>query len=130
VKVLSAGKLDARAGIGCFIGYDSESKGYRIYWPDKKKISVERNVTFNKDDVLVQNDAVIIPGDALAEGEKEKIIQLSPKADDAPEDDNVVENDTPIAENPKTINSVPFPETESSKPTDKPAELLKLTKRT
>src|SRR3979490_1128411 len=30
VKNLNAGKLDSRAEIGRFVGYDSESKGYRI----------------------------------------------------------------------------------------------------
>ena len=35
VKDLKAGKLDARAQVGRFVGYDSESKGYRIYWPHK-----------------------------------------------------------------------------------------------
>jgi hypothetical protein len=33
VKDLKAGKLESRAQVGRFIGYDSESKGYRIYWP-------------------------------------------------------------------------------------------------
>jgi hypothetical protein len=42
VKDLSAGKLDSRAQIGRFVGYDSESKGYRIYWPNKRSVSVER----------------------------------------------------------------------------------------
>lgn len=31
VKDLKAGKLDLRAQVGHFVGYDSESKGYRIY---------------------------------------------------------------------------------------------------
>ena len=35
VKDLKAGKLDAHAKVGRFIGYDSESKGYWIYWPQK-----------------------------------------------------------------------------------------------
>ena len=35
VKDLKAGKLDARAQVGRFVSYDSESKGYRIYWPNK-----------------------------------------------------------------------------------------------
>ena len=35
VKDLKAGKLDARAKVGQFVGYDLESKGYRIYWPQK-----------------------------------------------------------------------------------------------
>ena len=41
VKDLKARKLDARAKVGCFIGYDSESKGYRIYWPGKRLDSVK-----------------------------------------------------------------------------------------
>jgi hypothetical protein len=42
VKDLTAGKLNARAKKGRFIGYDSKSKGYRIYWPEKRSITVER----------------------------------------------------------------------------------------
>ena len=47
VKDLKAGKLDARVQVGHFVGYDSESKGYRIYWPGKRSITIERNVIFN-----------------------------------------------------------------------------------
>ena len=41
MKDLKAGKLDARAKVGRFVGYDSESKGYRIYWPGKRSVTVE-----------------------------------------------------------------------------------------
>ena len=41
VKDLNAGKLDARAKKGRFVRYDSESKGYRIYWPEKRSITVK-----------------------------------------------------------------------------------------
>ena len=41
VKDLKAGKLDARAKVGRFVRYDSESKGFRIYWPSKRSVSVE-----------------------------------------------------------------------------------------
>ena len=41
VKDLKAGKLDARAQVGQFVGYDSKSKGFRIYWPGKRSVSVE-----------------------------------------------------------------------------------------
>ena len=75
VKDLSTGKLNPRACVGRFVGYDSESKGYRIYWPKKKTISVEHDVVFNESDVTSDNDSVTIPGDALAEGERDKIIQ-------------------------------------------------------
>ena len=41
------GKLDARAEEGQWVGYSDESKGHRIYWPGKHRVTVERNVTFD-----------------------------------------------------------------------------------
>jgi hypothetical protein len=29
-----------------FVGVDQESKGYRMWWAGKRKVSIERNVTF------------------------------------------------------------------------------------
>lgn len=56
------------------MGYDSESKGLRIYWPDKRSVSVERNVTFNSSDIhLLPDESVLIPDDVLDEGKKDKI---------------------------------------------------------
>ena len=75
VKDLKAGKLDARAKMGRFVGYNSESKGYRIYWPGKRSITIERNVVFNQDDVQNSDETTIIPGDVQSEGEKDKVIQ-------------------------------------------------------
>ena len=72
VKDLKAGKLDACAQLGQFVGYDSESKAYCIYWLTKRTISIERNVVFNDGDVTTDATAVI-PGE-MSEGEKEKII--------------------------------------------------------
>ena len=75
-KDLAAGKLDTRAKKGRFVGYDSESKGYRIYWPEKRSITVERNMVFNHDDVPSSDDMAIIPGVAQSKGENDKVIQL------------------------------------------------------
>ena len=41
VKDLKAGKLDSCTQQGHFVGYDSESKGYQIYWPLKRSVTVE-----------------------------------------------------------------------------------------
>src|SRR6202789_2346583 len=79
VKDLSAGKLDARAQKGRFVGYDSKSKGYRIYWPIKRSVSVERNVIFNPNDQNSLDEIFTIHGEAQSEGEKDKIILASPK---------------------------------------------------
>jgi len=51
VKDLKAGKLESRAQMGRFVGYDSESKGYRIYWHQKWSVTVERNVVFKENEV-------------------------------------------------------------------------------
>ena len=42
MKDLKAGKLDAHVKVGCFVGYDSESKGYRIYWLWDTPIWIQR----------------------------------------------------------------------------------------
>jgi len=75
VKDLRAGKLDPCAQKGRFVGYDGESKGYRIYWPEKWSISIERNVVFNPDDLLTRGDSVVVQDDVLNEGEQGKVIQ-------------------------------------------------------
>ena len=59
VKKRKPSKLDSKVRKGNFVGFDEESKGYRIYWPEKKKVTIERDVYFNKDEVLQSNDAQI-----------------------------------------------------------------------
>ena len=113
VKDLKAGKLDARAQQGCFVGYDSESKGYRIYWPTKRWVSVERNVVFNENNILEKENTTVMVGvQSEGENEKEKVIQH-------PENINEVENQAQKEDEPqnkedepvpmKTSNSVQFP---------------------
>ena len=76
VKDLKAKKLDTRAKLGHFVGYDSESKGYWIYWPGKRSITVERNVVFNQDDICTSKDTAIIHGETQSKGEINKVIQV------------------------------------------------------
>ena len=51
-----SGKLEARAVEAVFVGVDDQSKGYRIYWPGKRWVSVERNVSFVPQTVTVADD--------------------------------------------------------------------------
>jgi hypothetical protein len=46
VHVTTGGKLEAKVEEATFVGVDQESKGYRIWWAGKQKVSIERNVTF------------------------------------------------------------------------------------
>ena len=117
------------------MGYDSESKGFHIYWPTKRSVTVKRNVVFNDGDVTGDATAVI-PGN-LSEGEKEKIIQ-NPE-NNTTEDDPIkntssephLENNTNLSVDPEAQNTVPFlstPETSDAvlqdpiedEPNDKP----------
>jgi hypothetical protein len=75
VKDLSARKLDAQAKKGCFVGYNSEFKDYRIYWPEKRSITVKQNVVFNQEDSTISEDVTVIHTEAQSEGEKGNIIQ-------------------------------------------------------
>jgi hypothetical protein len=116
VKDLAAGKLDVGAKKGQFVGYDSELKGYRIYWPEKRLITVEQNVVFNQDNVNTYNKTAIIYGKVQSEEKKEKVIQtLQNNADNVktPEDkelDNqsTQQNSTKPHLSPKQSNSIPF----------------------
>ena len=108
VKDLKAGKLDARVKKGHFVGYDSESRGYRIYWPEKRLITVECNVVFNQDDVLKSEDSTIIYGKAQSEGESNKVIQAPQNDAEEPENketDNQQSDNKSIEPHQDTISS-------------------------
>ena len=62
VKVKDAGKLEPQAVEGHFVGYDEESKGYRIYYLKRRTVIVERDVFFDKD-AAVDLDEVAIEGE-------------------------------------------------------------------
>ena len=47
-------KLDGRSKVGRWMGFDPDTKdGHRIYWPEKRSVSIERSVKFNFDDEVV-----------------------------------------------------------------------------
>jgi hypothetical protein len=59
VKRVGVGKLEPRAEECRFVGIDDEAKGYRIYWPGKNRVSVERNVYFNESEALEPEEAPV-----------------------------------------------------------------------
>jgi hypothetical protein len=64
VRVKDAGKLEPQAVEGHFVGYDEESKGYRIFFPRRRSVIVERDVYFDK-------EAIVDVGNVVLEGETE-----------------------------------------------------------
>jgi len=48
-------KLDPRAVKGKWIGYDEQSKGSWIYWPDKRSVTVKQSVIFSEPMVVADD---------------------------------------------------------------------------
>ena len=72
------------------MGFDEDLRdGHQVYWPEKRKISVERNIKFNFD------PEEVIVGDLLLEGEQSLDKCMSAKV---PEPTNHVDH-------PGTVNS-------------------------
>ena len=67
---IEAGKLDAKAVKLRFVGYDAERKGFRVYWAEKRRVSVERNVRFEPDELTITE----MTGD---EGEQQKLTEVT-----------------------------------------------------
>jgi len=57
--------LDGQATEGRWVGFDEQSKGSRVYWPEKCTITVERSVIFTSPVVVVDG----LEGEILAEPE-------------------------------------------------------------
>jgi hypothetical protein len=71
VKRLDVGKLEPRTVPCHFVGINSESKGFCIYWPGKNRVSIERDVYFNENEVLDHEEVQI-------EGEIDTPTNLNP----------------------------------------------------
>ena len=102
-----------------FVGYDSESKGFHIYWPNEWSVTVKWDVIFNQENILTKSDHVVILSDVLSEGEKEKVIQHSKnttKTDVEQPNQQIKQNSEPqTLEFPKSShNFIPFPPSEES----------------
>ena len=131
VKDTHAGKLDPRAQVGRFVGYDAESKGYRIYWPRKRSITVERNVVFNENDTHTVEIFTVIPGDASTEGEKDEIDKVIQRptnnaedVEESAESENQAQNDDQTTQKPEEThqNTIIFPTTPNKPKDDNPNE--------
>jgi hypothetical protein len=93
IKRLDAGKLDPRAEEARFVGYDDESKGFRIYWPKKRKVSVERDMYFDKNRALE-------PDEASIEGEEDVFTQPDTSQPRSTTPDDINNPLAPVNNNP------------------------------
>ena len=49
----SGTKLDGRSRIGQWIGFEEASNTHRIFWPDNHSVTMEQNIKFNNNDLLI-----------------------------------------------------------------------------
>jgi hypothetical protein len=100
VHTTTGRKLEVQASAAIFVGVDDESKGYRIWWAEKRRVSIERNVTFPP-----AQAPIVTVDDALDEGE----YSAPSDAQNAPEaqpTQNIVQ---PVAPQPPAPATPPRP---------------------
>jgi len=83
-------KLEGRSRIGHWIGFDEASNAHRIYWDEKRTVTIERSVKFDDGDVWV-------PGSVLSKGEKSSTGQNNSQAPISMNQAPISTNQTPIA---------------------------------
>ena len=49
--------MDKKSENGIFIGYSNESKGYRLYNPETKKLMIRRDVVFDESSYMNWNES-------------------------------------------------------------------------
>ena len=55
----SSGKLSICANEGCWVSYDLNSDGHRVYWKERRTVTVECNVVFSKEDLPRIKDLIV-----------------------------------------------------------------------
>ena len=69
-------KLESHSFIGRWMGFDEDTRdGHRIYWPEKRKVSVERNIKFNFDAEEVVVGSLLLEGEIL---DNERLMAIEP----------------------------------------------------
>ena len=53
VHTTAGTKLDGRSKVGRWVGFDVATNGHRVYWPDKRSISIERSIKFANGDMIL-----------------------------------------------------------------------------
>ena len=77
VHTTEGSKLDGRAKVGRWIGFDEVSNGHRIYWPDKRSVTIERSIKFTDNTIIFPSSPVAQPiqGESNSTNENPKNLQ-------------------------------------------------------
>ncbi|KAF8813522.1 hypothetical protein BYT27DRAFT_7084235 [Phlegmacium glaucopus] len=117
VRTEGGTKLGGRVKEGRWLGIDDESKGVRIYWPDTKTVTVERNVTYDNSSAnrFEEEDVTLANIKTIADLPVEDVPKNPP---------NEAATNPLVDENPEIPSDTELPNKRIRKPTQKVAELL------
>ena len=91
-----ASKIGAHACLGHWVGYDSQSRGHHVYWPDKRSVTVKQSIRFEMDEVDLPpaHGNITFEGEGGVAGNRN-----APGTENTPNDSNLGENPPKNAEN-------------------------------
>jgi transposase InsO family protein len=118
-------KLDGRSQVGRWVGFDEESHGHRIYWPDRHSVTAERSVKFDIDNVVLTHD---IPLQTTEVHRPRAPTQSPPPKETGPTNGDEA---TTVENHPEPEGDVQVPNEEETtlKRTRKPSEYVKRLQR-
>lgn len=76
----SGSKLDARMAVGRWVGFDEPSLAHRVYWSNRRIITVERSVKFNFDTPVVAAE-VPLEGERVTKDARSDSTSMTVRAD-------------------------------------------------
>ena len=85
---------------GRWMGIDEQSKGVRVYWPDKMTVGVERNVYYDK----------LIVSVSCLKGEEEGVVEMKTNLPNLTTSTSTVPSKNPVPTPPQVPSSPPISE--------------------
>lgn len=70
-------KLDSKAEKGIFVGYGSQSKGYRVYNLQTKEVTVSRDIIYDEEDKQDPTNRILPSFNQSEEGTSHKSLDVS-----------------------------------------------------
>jgi hypothetical protein len=120
---VKAGKLSPRAIEGRWVGYDIASKGHRIYFTNKHRVGVKRNVTFSKNLPVVVED-LMVEGEPDPEEAADIRGSDGHKAVDVDEEEQQMPDRMPEVVNAKEPVNLTLPQLRRSERNRKPSQYV------
>jgi len=93
-------KLEARSTEGVLVGYSETSKGYRVWVPADRKVTINRNIKFLEGSRAIRRnpEESILKDEKKAVTQEPHVVDMEIRNDVSPEDNEYVEDDLDTTE--------------------------------